>query len=124
MLFEGKVKYFTKALLPEVPDSIIMGYTVAQLKWVSENEAEMWAHYAEKDMLYKEEPNAFMRYLNDGPFTSADGVPQESAPAIGVWTGWKIVQSYMNNHPEVTLEGLMNENNFDKILKESKYKPD
>jgi hypothetical protein len=123
MLFEGKVKYFTKALLPDIPDSIIMGYTSAQMKWVEENEPEMWAHYAEKEMLFKEEPNLYMRYLNDGPFTSANGVPQESAPCIGVWTGWKIVQAYMKNNTEVTLEALMNEKDADKILKLSNYKP-
>lgn len=123
MIFEGKVKYFTKALLPNTPDSTIMGYTPAQQKWVEENEAEMWAHYAEKDLLYKDQPNLFMRYLNDGPFTSADGVPQDSAPAIGVWTGWKIVQGYMNN-TNTTLEELMNEKDFDKILKLSRYKPE
>ncbi len=123
MIFEGKVKYFTKALLPETPDSIIMGYTPEQMEWVKENEAEMWAHYAEKDILFKDEQSIFMRYLNDGPFTSADGVPQQSAPAIGVWTGWKIVQNYMRNN-EVSLEELMNESDFDKILKLSKYKPE
>lgn len=123
MLYEGKVKYFTKALLPNVHDTLILGYTAAQLKWVEENEAEMWAHYAEKELLYKDEPTQYMRYLNDGPFTSADGVPQESAPAIGVWTGWKIIQSYMRKNPEVTLEQLMQEKDFDKILKLSRYKP-
>jgi hypothetical protein len=123
MITEGKVRYFVKALLPEVHDSIIMGYTTANLKWSTENEPQMWAYFIEKNLLYQNEPSRFMRYFNDGPFTSADGVPPESAPAIGTWTGLQIVRNYMKLHPEVTLQQLMTDTNFDKILKESKYRP-
>jgi hypothetical protein len=64
-----------------------------------------------------------MRYFNDGPFTSADGVPPESAPAIGTWAGLQIVRNYMKLHPEVTLQQLMDDTNMDRILKESRYRP-
>lgn len=123
MITEGKVRYFVKALLPSVPDSIIMGYTTPQMEWCQNNEPQMWAHFIERNLLYQNEPSQFMRYFNDGPFTSADGVPPESAPSIGTWTGLQIVRNYMKQHPEVTLEQLMQDTNFDKILKESKYRP-
>ncbi len=123
MIVEGKVRYFTKALLPEVHDSILMGYTEAQLKWSTENEPQMWTHFIEKKLLYQNEPSQFMRYFNDGPFTSADGVPPESAPMIGTWAGLQIVRNYMRQNPDVTLKELMEETNFDKILKLSKYRP-
>jgi hypothetical protein len=123
MIQEGKYRYFTKALLPQVHDSIILGYTANQLDWCKKNEPEMWAHYVEKEMLYQQEPSKYMRYFNDGPFTVADGVPPESAPAIGTYTGWQIVKAYMNRHPEVSLKALMEETDYDKILKESKYRP-
>jgi hypothetical protein len=123
MIVEGKVRYFTKALLPNLHDSILMGYTVTQLKWSSENEPQMWTHFIEKKLLYKNEPSQFMRYFNDGPFTSADGVPPDSAPMIGTWAGLQIVRSYMRENPNVTLKELMEETNFDKILKLSKYRP-
>ena len=84
MVFEGKVRYFMTSLLPNTPDSIIMGYSTQQMDWCIKNEGEMWAHFIEKDLLYKDDQQSFMKYFNDGPFTSADGVPAESAPAIGV----------------------------------------
>jgi hypothetical protein len=123
MIVEGKVRYFTKALLPAVHDSILMGYTTEQLTWSTENEPQMWTHFIEKKLLYLNEPSQFMRYFNDGPFTSADGVPPESAPMIGSWAGLQIVRSYMRENPTVTLKELMEETNFDKILKLSKYRP-
>lgn len=123
MIVEGKVRYFAKALLPNVHDSILMGYTTAQLKWSNDNEPQMWTHFIEKKLLYQNEPSQFMRYFNDGPFTSADGVPPESAPMIGTWAGLQIVRNYMRENPKVTLKELMEETNFDKILKLSKYRP-
>jgi hypothetical protein len=83
----------------------------------------MWTHIIEKELLFKDEPSQFMRYFNDGPFTSADGVPAESAPAIGAWTGLQIVNSYMAENPQMTLKQLMEERDFDKILKLSRYRP-
>ncbi len=123
MIQEGKVRYFTKALLPDVPDSVIMGYTANQLKWSTENEAQMWTHFIEKKLLFENEPSQFMRYFNDGPFTSADGVPAESSPMIGTWAGLQLVRKYMQENPQVTLQQLMNDTDVDKILKLSKYRP-
>lgn len=123
MIQEGKVRYFTKALLPNVHDSLIMGYTASQLKWSEENEAQMWTHFIEKNMLFKNEPTEYMRYFNDGPFTSADGVPPESSPMIGTWAGLQLIRKYMDENPTVTLKQLMEETDVDKILKLSKYRP-
>jgi hypothetical protein len=74
-------------------------------------------------MLYESEPGKFMRYLNDGPFTVAEDVPKESSPAIGTWAGLQIVNHYMAENPNVSLQELMMELDFEKILKLSKYRP-
>jgi hypothetical protein len=123
MIVEGKARYFVKALLPDVHDSIVMGYTQTQLEWSQQNNPQIWTHIIEKKLLYQNEPSQFMRYFNDGPFTSADGVPPESAPMIGTWTGLQIVRKYMEENPSVSLRELMEEKDFDKILKLSKYRP-
>lgn len=123
VIVEGKIRYFMKTLLPEIPDTVVMGYSAAQLKWCEENEAEIWTHFIDKNMLYESEPGKFMRYLNDGPFTVAEDVPKESSPAIGAWAGWRIVNAYMEKNPTVSLQELMQEADFEKILKQSKYRP-
>ncbi len=123
MINEGKVRYFIKALLPDVHDSIIMGYTTSQLQWSTENEPQMWTHFIEKNLLFQNEPSQFMRYFSDGPFTSADGVPPESSPMIGTWAGLQIVRKYMQENPNVSLKEMMEETDFDKMLKLSKYRP-
>lgn len=123
MLFEGKVRYFVKSLLPELNDSIVLGITGKQLTWCKENEPQMWAHYIEKNILYSTEPEKYMRYINDGPFTVADGVPQESAPGIGVYTGLQIIKHWAEEE-NLTLKEVMENNNWDEILTKSKYRPE
>ncbi len=123
MLFEGKVRYFMKQIMPNVSDTLIFGYTQKQLEWAQNNEAMVWAHLVENKMLFNVEPNQYMRYFNDGPFTIATGVPQESAPAIGVFAGYKIIEKYMKENSNVSLEELMQNAKWDEILKSSNYRP-
>lgn len=122
MLFEGKVRYFAKKLLPELNDTLIFGYTNKQMNWCNESESQIWEYMIEKKLLYQKNPTDYMRFLTDGPFTSADGIPQESAPMIGVYTGYKIIEKYVEKSG-ASLEEVMNEADWDKILKESNYRP-
>ncbi|MCG9879962.1 MAG: hypothetical protein MH472_05135 [Bacteroidia bacterium] len=122
MLFEGKVRYFIKELAPQIQDTILLGYSQNQLNWARENEGMIWAHFLEKKMLFNQEPGQYLRYINDGPFTIANGVPQESSPAIGVFSGYQIIKSYIDK-TGASLQELMLEDNWDKILKESNYRP-
>lgn len=123
MLFEGKIRYFMKSLLPDCPDSLIFSYSAKQLQWAKENEPMIWAHFIQNKMIFNEDPSSYMRYFNDGPFTIANGVPQESAPAMGIFSGYKIIEKYMKEHSSVSLKELMLNNNWDEILRESAYKP-
>jgi len=123
MLFEGKLRYFMKELLPQVHDSLIFGYSPIQLNWAQENEGMVWKHLIESKMLLSVNPSQYMRYFNDGPFTIATGVPQESAPAIGIYTGYKIICKYMENKQSASLKDLMLNANWDEILRDSNYRP-
>ncbi len=122
MLFEAKVRYFAKKLLPELDDTLVFGYTKKQVDWCNNNENQIWSYFIDKKMLYNTRPNEYQRYLNDGPFTSADGMPQESAPAVGVYCGYKILESYASK-TNATLKEVMLQTNWDEILKKSAYRP-
>jgi len=61
--------------------------------------------------------------LSEGPFTPGLGERTESAPKLGVWTGWQIVRKYMKENKGVTVAQLMAERDAQKILNLSKYKP-
>jgi hypothetical protein len=122
MLFEAKVRYFTKQLLPELNDTLVFGYTKKQMDWCNESESQIWSFFIDKKLLYEKNPNEYMRFLTDGPFTSAEGIPQESAPSLGVYCGYKILENYAAKSG-ASLSEIMNNNNWDDIIKQSGYRP-
>jgi hypothetical protein len=122
MIYQGKLMYFVDALLPNMHDTLKIGYTAKQLKWCKMNEALMWASLIENKMLYSNKRMDIIRYTSQAPTTS--GFPLDSPGRTGVWLGWQIVRKYMMKFPETTLESLMQNTDYQKILNDSKYYPD
>jgi len=124
MIFQGKILYFLDQVLPEnIPDSIKIGYSAEQLQWTQNFEGDIWAYFLENNYLYETDYQKIQVFLSEGPFTPGLGENRDSAPKLGVWTGWQIVRKYMEEHPKITLQQLMADNDAQKILNQSKYKP-
>ncbi len=121
IVYMGKIMYLTDALLPKVNDTIKMQYSQKQLEYCMQNEFNIWSYFAAQKLLYTTDHAEIMKYTADGPFTAA--FSKESAPRIGYWIGWQIVRQYMSNHPEVTLQQLIEEKDAQTLLAKSKYKP-
>ena len=122
MIYQGKLMYFVDAMLPDEEDSLKIGYTDAQMKWCHNNEAQMWSQIIERKMLFSNQRMDIVRYINPAP--STNGFPLESPGRTGVWLGWQIVRKYMDKFPETTLEELMKNNDYQKILNDSEYFPE
>jgi hypothetical protein len=60
------------------------------------------------------------KFIGDAPFTYAFG--KESPGRAAVWLGWQIVKAYAENN-NLKVKTLMNENDYQKILNKSEYKP-
>lgn len=122
MIHQGKLMYFVDAMLPEMHDSLKIGFTAQQLEWSRKNEAQMWSQLIENKMLYSNKHMDIIRYINNSPTTS--GFPIESPGRTGVWIGWQIVRKYMKKYPEKTLAELMQISDYQQILNDSKYFPE
>lgn len=121
MIQRGKEQYFLEKVLPETPDSIRFGYSQAQLNWCKANEADIYNFFITKGLLYETSPNKVHRYVYDGP--NSAGMPAESPGNIGSWLGYRIVATYAAKHPELGLEQVMQLNDAQRMLQESRYKP-
>ena len=121
MIYRGKVMYLTSRIFDELPGYEVMGWTKEQWKWCLSNEQAIWHLVMDKRDLFKTESLVLTSYLNDGPFTSE--VSQDAPGRLGIWLGWRIVESYMEHNETVTLQQLMAEPDAQKILEESYYKP-
>jgi hypothetical protein len=122
----GKQQYFLHQIFPHLPDSVLFAFSQRQTNWCNDNEALIYNFFTPN--LYNKEPNVIMPYVNDGPF--AQGLepvtePVKSTPAnIGSFLGYKIVSSYMANHPKVSLSDLLErEKDPQKIFSQAEYRP-
>lgn len=120
-IFYGKIYYAINALLPNIEDSLLISYSAKQINYCKENEKNLWGYFAEKNRLYENNLKIIRELTSDGPFTGA--ISKECPPRIAMWVGWQIVKSYMKKNNKVTLEELMNEQNAQKIVSKSKYRP-
>jgi uncharacterized protein YjaZ len=121
MIQEGKIMYFVDATLPDMHDTLKIGFTKRQLDFCKKSEAMMWTYLAEHKQLYTTDRMSIKRYMDDGPFTAS--FTNDSPARTGVWLGWQIVRSYMKQHPETTVADLMNNQDFQAILNQSGYQP-
>lgn len=121
MIFQGKIMYLTDKILPDVQDSILMGYTSDQMKFCNNNEYMIWSFFLEKKLLYTKDFKSINKYCGEAPFSA--GMPDESPGRTGIWIGWQIVKAFMKNNKNITIEQLMTNTNYKQILNSSRYKP-
>lgn len=122
MIQKGKLIYAKEMLLPEVPKETLMTYSKEQLAWCLANEAQVWRYFIDNQLLFDTDVKLSARFIDPAPFSKfyldIDG---ESPGRVGVWLGWQIVRSFMENN-NVTLQELFAMNAKD-IFEKSKYKP-
>jgi hypothetical protein len=121
MIYQGKVQYFLDAMLPDLDDTIKFGFTGKQWDWCINSEQSMWGYLIDKKELFTTTQIDIKRYIDEAPFTST--FPRESPGRTGVWIGWRMVSNYMKLHPEISLSQLMHDNDYQKIMNQSKYNP-
>ena len=121
IIYHGKLMYFVDAMLPDLNDSLKIGYSKKQLDFCINSEESMWAFLAEHRLLYSSQRMDVKRYIDDAPFTNS--FTNESPGRTGVWLGWRIVRAYMKKNPEVSLSQLMQNQHYQEILNKSGYHP-
>ncbi len=122
MVQNGKEMYYLGKILPFTEEHVRLAYSKEQLQWCEENEAMIYDFFVRKELLYENNLQKVIRYVMDGP--SATGMPSESPGNIGAWLGLQIVKAYMQEHPDMTLQQLLEAPiDAQRFLLESKYKP-
>lgn len=119
MLKMGAAAYFTKNMIENAADTLIFSCSKAKLQWTYQNEPFIW-----KDMLgklYSKNTADFRKYVETAPFTK--GYSDKSPGQLAMFIGYRIVSSYMEKHPQITLPELMKTQDWLTILKESGYEP-
>lgn len=121
IIHEGRLLYALDACFPEMEDSLKIGYAKSELAWANQFESNVWTLLVDEELLFSTDYEVKSNYVNDGPFTA--GLSKDSPARMGVYLGWQVVRSFMNNNEELDLNDLMQINDAQEILAKSKYKP-
>ena len=120
MIAAGKVLYFTEMLFPNHPVEDIFAYTSDQLKWAENHHDDVWNYLIENELVYSKDANVARHLIDVAPETK----PFKDSPGrMGSFIGWKIVCTFMENHPEISLQEMMKMEDSNDLLKKSGYKP-
>jgi len=122
MIYYGRILYLKDLWLPKTSDEIKIGYSQEKLKWIQENETEIWRNFVENEYLYSTNPKLISRFIDPAPFSKFYlEIDNDSPGMVGRFIGWQIVKSYMDKN-DVGLDKLLTISE-EEIFKKSKYKP-
>jgi hypothetical protein len=126
MIERGKQWLLKEKFLPDVPDSLITGFSKSQTEFVEKNEGNIWTEFLKSTPdPYTVDQDRLKNYLGEGPFTQdmphdleGNGTPGN----IGQWMGWRIVQKFAEKNSKMSVQEIL-ATPAKKIFQEAKYKP-
>lgn len=119
MVASGKSLYLLDIACPNMDDRIKMRYTPEQMKWMEDNEGNVWGYFIQNKLLFEQDPSKFNNIINDAPFTNA--FRNDSAPRTSEYIGLQMVRKYAAKTGK-NLQEIMAASS-DEILKDSGYRP-
>jgi gliding motility-associated lipoprotein GldB len=120
MIYYGKAYYFTSQIIPNIEDSLLIGYSGEEIRDVNQNQDVIWAHFVDKQLLYETSHFTKKKYMDERPKTLEIG--NKCPGRIGEWLGWEIVKKYMEEQ-SLDLPELMEVSDARQVFMQSNYKP-
>ena len=121
ILYEGKLRYILSKLLPKRKIWEYVGYDEEQYVWCDRHQPQIWNTILENHHLFTPDYFSTSQYLKDAPHTAY--LPADAPGKVGVWLGSNIISAYMKQKPKTSWMELMENTDYQEILKQSKYKP-
>ena len=116
----GKILYILEKILPKSPKDVVLEFRPDEYEWCTKNEVALWSHLLKENLLYESNFSKINKLVNPSP--GASGIPQEAPGGVANYIGWRIIHSYMDRS-EVTINQLIAEENSQRIMDLSRFKP-
>jgi hypothetical protein len=93
MIEIGKRQYILSQCIPNVSDTLLLGYTGNQLKAIQENKGDIWTFLSSQNRLFSMDPSLTSAILTEASYNDYFG---EDIPGnVGKYIGYEIVKSWM-----------------------------
>lgn len=121
MMHRGKIHYVVKKILDYPSYAKEFGYTPEEFEWCKTNRKAAWEYMVQNGHLYTTDPMIIRKYTAPSPYTAFFG---ENSPAmVGIWMGIQIIDSYMKKNKSVSIQELMRDTDYSKMLADADFKP-
>ncbi|MFO7999950.1 MAG: gliding motility protein GldB, partial [Marinilabilia sp.] len=121
MVYHGKMLHFVEHTIPDIPDTLLFGYTEEEMKWCETNEDFMWKTIVEEKHLFSTDQEMIRKYVGEAPFTNFFG--QDSPGRTGRYLGYKLMESWAGQHPDKSFRDMMDATDPHHILSRAGYRP-
>lgn len=121
MLNFGKLYYLLQSILPCVNPYNLIGYSQEEWNLINQNEETIYGVFVDRQLFFETNHLIKNKYLSERPKTFE--ISPNCPGRIGAWLGWRIVESYMKNNTNITIQELLNNTNNKEIFFQSLYKP-
>lgn len=118
ILHQGKLGWIVSQLIDRKPLDVA-AYQAATKKWYTQHESYCWNILRQPPMW-----NTTDSMLCKSVMMTSDAHPyfkDAHSRGVGLWVGMQIVDSYMQQHPEISLDSLLHFTDYQRMLNESKY---
>lgn len=120
VLYQGKILYTLKQLLPDWNEADILGYTNEQEEWCIGHSKEIWKKTIDRNYLFNTDFLVIQKYMDEAPYTAT--ISNDSPGRVGAWLGLQIIKEYAKN-TDHNLQSILAEKDNQQILKIAKYNP-
>lgn len=123
MAYEGAVALVVCRSVPGATLADALAYGDDDIAWLTDNEANIWRKLIEAKLLFSVDLTVAERLVAPSPHTFI--INAEAPGRVGRYVGYKVADSYMQSHPEVSFEYLLSPDFYSSasILVDAGYKP-
>jgi hypothetical protein len=122
MIHRGKQLYLLDQLLPTTQDTVKFRVSKEQWNWLQENERDLWSHLLSEDLLYSTRYQDYRKLIEPSP-SGAPALPEASPGEAANYLGFRIVQQFLQQSPNLRVGDLLYYKDAQEILEKSRYKP-
>ena len=120
LMYRGKIAWVVeKTLKAEGTGEVALGYSDDEVKWCHQRAEEVWKIMLRRDYLNSTDPMLIRGFTttDPNPFLKEMNIPS----GIATWMGMQIIERYMKQHKDVTVDELLQCTDYHRILKDTRF---
>ncbi|WP_296258344.1 gliding motility lipoprotein GldB [uncultured Phocaeicola sp.] len=116
IMHQGKINWVVRKVLGIKSNAELLDYTKAEADWCKKNEKKLWKWMVSREYLSSTDPMIIRAYTHPDPniILKGESVP----PIIGIWIGMQLTEKFMKQHPDMSIETLLECEDFGNLTLE------